>query len=64
MGLKCTSHPGLRSFDKPCSKIFGFIIWASIPIQQYKNTSGYSTAVLAPESVKYTVSNAYQLHAI
>lgn len=26
--------------------------------------SGYSTAVLSPESLKYNVSNAYALHAV
>ena len=32
---------GLRSFYKPCSKIFGLSIWMPILIHQYKYTSGY-----------------------
>ena len=37
------SQPGLRSFYKPCSKKFGFYFWVRIPIQWYKNNSGYNT---------------------
>ena len=39
IGLKFTSRYGLTSFWKPCSKNFGMIIWAPIPIQQQKHMS-------------------------
>ena len=43
IGLKFTFHPGLWSFYKPCSRKLRLNIWALIPIQGYKNTSGYDT---------------------
>ena len=59
LGLKCTSQSGLRSFDKPCSKTFGFIVWAPITIQWYKNTSGYDDDYPSPAVKTLSTSSSF-----
>ena len=40
---KCISQSGLGSFYQPCSKKTGLNFRATIPIQCYRNMSGYNT---------------------
>ena len=59
LGLKYTSQSGLMAFDKSCSKTFGFIIWAPITIQWYKNTSGYDNDYPSPAMKTLSTSSSY-----
>ena len=55
--------PGRGSFYFPSSEKFVLTIWVDILIQQYKNTSGYSTGIcvqfLSVLTVKVNIDQPY-----